>query len=290
MTGKNKVRAVIETLDRRIAEQIAPILDHPELRRLRRAWHGLHYLVRTLPTGEMLKVRVADVTREEMRAEFDEFRGEHWRRSFFYRQFHDMVYGGFGGEPFGLLVLDGEVDDGPVDTVLLDDLDRIAREAHAPLVVAAAEGAEPEGRDHVHLTRPGSDRPHSSAWSRSSCVGNAYDRCGWFSELESGEEHEDGSRFLTLLTAELFARHAKWVAKMGRAYEREDVERELADWLAGYVADGEPTVERPLVGAGVTVHYDLDHERDLVFRLRLEAAWKLTPLAGGLEVVGRIER
>ena len=64
----------------------------------------------------------------------------------------------------------------------------------------------------------------------------------------------------------------------------------MSEWFDGYVADREPTVERPLVGIAVTVAYDLDHAQDLVFSLHLDAVWKLTPLAGGLEVVGRLER
>ena len=80
------------------------------------------------------------------------------------------------------------------------------------------------------------------------------------------------------------------MAIMGKSRERDDVERELNRWLSRYEADGEPTAERPLTGAKVTVEYDLDHERDLKFRLRLKSAWNLTPLPDGLEIVGRIER
>jgi predicted component of type VI protein secretion system len=230
-----------------------------------------------------------------MREEFGESRGAEGRNSAFYRHFHDMVYGGFGGEPFGLLVLDGEVDDGPADRQLLTDLSRLARACHAPLVVAAASDVSREDhradRTHLRLTRPGHPGGRSSSWSVAAEVGRAFGYGGWFAQLE-GPTVKDGNPFLHLLVAELFAKYLKCVVRdcLAGRYERVVIERGLRDWLARYTTGGEPTEQRPIRGAKVVVEPDLEDERHLVFRLEFRAAWGLTPLPDGLRVSGRIPR
>jgi len=284
MDPRKKVRDLIGRIDEKIAAQLQPILDHPEFRALDRAWRSLHYVVAHSETGEDLRIEFMSVTKEEVCEELVEFHGGHWEKNGLFKHLHDMVYGGFGGEPFGLVVLDHDLDADDAD--LMDALDRLGETVHVP-ILAGAEDAHVQG--HVHLSMPpalnGVGSAHVLAWR----IGKAFARTGWYPESELvGTSGVPGPAGLPgLLAACRFAQYLKCVYRdrMGRTGDRDAAEENLAEWLSGYVAEGEPTAERPLAAASVTVEYDLEDEQRHRFRLRVRPAYEIDPV--DRVVVGR---
>ena len=56
----------IAYLDRLLSAQVNAVLHHPDYQKLEASWRGLRYLVMESETGEMLKLRVLNVTKQEL--------------------------------------------------------------------------------------------------------------------------------------------------------------------------------------------------------------------------------
>jgi type VI secretion system protein ImpC len=53
-------------LDKQISVQLSVILQHKSLQRLEGTWRGLHYLVSSSPQKENVKVRVLNLSKEDL--------------------------------------------------------------------------------------------------------------------------------------------------------------------------------------------------------------------------------
>jgi len=60
------IEAIIAQLDKKLTEQINLILHHPDFQKLEGAWRGLSYLVNNTETDEMLKIRVFNISKNEL--------------------------------------------------------------------------------------------------------------------------------------------------------------------------------------------------------------------------------
>lgn len=80
------------------------ILHHPELQRLEGTWRGLWHLVSRTETGEMLKIRVMNVRKEELQADVHEATA--FDQTTLFMKVHEEVYGTYGGQPCSLLIGD----------------------------------------------------------------------------------------------------------------------------------------------------------------------------------------
>jgi len=132
------IAALIETIDRKISDQINGILHHPEFQQLESAWRGLHYLVTHTETDEQLKLRVLDISRDELRRNLKRYKGANWDQSPIFRMIYEEEYGQLGGEPYGCLVGDYYFDHSPEEVDLLTSLAKIASSAHVPFISGAA--------------------------------------------------------------------------------------------------------------------------------------------------------
>jgi len=132
------INALIAAIDRKLTEQINPILHDESFQELESAWRGLHYLVNNTETDETLKIKVFNVSKKELGKSLKKFRGTAWDQSPIFKKIYEEEYGQFGGEPFGLLVGDYYFDHSPQDIALLGDMAQIAASAHAPFLAAAA--------------------------------------------------------------------------------------------------------------------------------------------------------
>jgi len=61
------IEGMIAALDRKLTEQINPIIHHPDFQQLESSWRGLNYLVMNTPTGKDLKIRVLNISKDETR-------------------------------------------------------------------------------------------------------------------------------------------------------------------------------------------------------------------------------
>lgn len=132
------IEAMISAIDAKLTEQINLILHNEEFQKLESAWRGLHYMVSNTETDEQLKIRVMNISKQELGKTLKRYKGTAWDQSPLFKKLYEEEYGQFGGEPFGCLVGDYSFDHTPPDVELLSEMAKIAAAAHAPFIAAAA--------------------------------------------------------------------------------------------------------------------------------------------------------
>ncbi|MGH8219326.1 MAG: type VI secretion system contractile sheath large subunit [Steroidobacteraceae bacterium] len=132
------IEAMIAELDHKLSEQINLILHNADFQKLEGAWRGLHYLVNNTETDEMLKIRVLNITKQDLGKTLKRYAGTAWDQSPLFKKIYEAEYGQFGGEPFGCLVGDYHFDHSPSDVELLSEIARISGAAHMPFISGAS--------------------------------------------------------------------------------------------------------------------------------------------------------
>lgn len=132
------IEAMIAELDKRMSVQVNAILHHPDFQQVESAWRGLHYLVNNTETDEMLKIRVMNITKQELGKTLKRYKGTAWDQSPLFKKVYEEEYGQFGGEPIGCMVGDYYFDHSPPDVELLGEMSKVSAAAHAPFIAAAS--------------------------------------------------------------------------------------------------------------------------------------------------------
>jgi len=107
-----------------------------EFQRLEASWRGLHYLVHQSETSTMLKIRVFNVSKNDLLKDLE--RASEFDQSALFKKVYEEEFGMFGGAPFGALIGDYEFGRHPQDMALLDQISHVAAAAHAPFIAAAS--------------------------------------------------------------------------------------------------------------------------------------------------------
>jgi type VI secretion system ImpC/EvpB family protein len=134
----------IAAIDALLSEQVDAILHAPRLRKLEGSWRGLAWLVGGLEPAGRVKVRMLPIAWWEICRDLE--RAVEFDQSNLFRQIYEGEFGMPGGEPFGLLVIDHEVQHRPGDqygrgvddVAALAGLSSIAAAAFAVVVVSAS--------------------------------------------------------------------------------------------------------------------------------------------------------
>ena len=134
----NSIEAMIAELDRKLTEQINLIMHNAEFQQLESAWRGLHHLVNNTETDEMLKIRVMNVSKNDLAKTLKRYKGTAWDQSPLFKRLYEEEFGQFGGQPYGCLVGDYYFDQSPPDVELLGEMSKIAASAMAPFIAAAS--------------------------------------------------------------------------------------------------------------------------------------------------------
>jgi type VI secretion system protein ImpC len=132
------IQAIIAEIDRKLSEQINLIIHHPDFQQVEGAWRGLHYLVNNTETDEMLKIRVLNISKNELGRTLKRHKGVGWDQSPLFKKIYEAEYGQFGGEPYACLVGDYHFDHSPPDVELLGEMSKISAAAHCPFIAGAA--------------------------------------------------------------------------------------------------------------------------------------------------------
>ena len=135
------IEGLIAGIDAKLSEQINHVLHHGEFQAVESAWRGLHYLVTNTESDESLKIRVMNVSKQEMARTLRKFKGVAWDQSPIFKKLYEEEYGQFGGEPYGAFVADYYFDHNAPDVELLANMAQVAAAAHAPLITAADPSA-----------------------------------------------------------------------------------------------------------------------------------------------------
>jgi type VI secretion system ImpC/EvpB family protein len=131
----------IAAIDQRLSRQLNAILHHLAFQKLEAAWRGLQFLVRQVPEGENVKVRVLNVSWNELARDCD--RSLEFDQGLLFRKVYSEEFGTPGGEPFGVLLGDFQVRHRPApghstdDLKVLERLAAVAAAAFCPFIAAA---------------------------------------------------------------------------------------------------------------------------------------------------------
>ena len=130
------IAAAIAGLDALLSKQLAAIMHAPAFQRLEGTWRGLFYLVTNTETGELLKIRVLNISKKEL---FDDLnKAIEFDRSQIFRKVYEAEFGMPGGTPYGALLGDYEFEHHPDDIQLLTKMSNVAAAAFCPFIAAAS--------------------------------------------------------------------------------------------------------------------------------------------------------
>ena len=132
------IESMIAELDNKLSAQVNEIIHHPDFTELESAWRGLDYLVSHTETSESLKIRVLNVSKNDLSKSFKKFKGSSWDQSPLFKKIYEDEYGTAGGEPFGALIGNYYFNQSAPDIEVLKGMAQIAAAAHAPFIAAAA--------------------------------------------------------------------------------------------------------------------------------------------------------
>jgi type VI secretion system protein ImpC len=132
---ESAISARIAALDDAISRQLNEVMHAPEFQKLEASWRGLHYLVYQTETSTQLKIRVLNVSKDDLRKDLE--RATEFDQSALFKKVYEEEYGQFGGASYGCLIGDYEFGRHPQDMALLEKVSNVAAAAHAPFISAA---------------------------------------------------------------------------------------------------------------------------------------------------------
>ena len=130
------IDARVAELDALISAQLNEIMHQPEFQKLEAAWRGLKFLVMESETSTQLKIKVLNVSKNDLLKDFK--RAAEFDQSALFKKIYEEEFGTFGGAPYAGLIGDYEFTRHPEDFHLLEELSHVAAAAHAPLISSAS--------------------------------------------------------------------------------------------------------------------------------------------------------
>jgi type VI secretion system ImpC/EvpB family protein len=133
----------VALIDHLINEQVNAILHHPSFQRLEASWRGLDFLTRREERegASAVKIKVMSVRWSELARDFD--RAIDFDQSHLFRAIYENEFGLPGGEPFGALIGDYEIQlarpgSGQGDLDVLESIAGVAAAAFCPFFASAS--------------------------------------------------------------------------------------------------------------------------------------------------------
>jgi type VI secretion system ImpC/EvpB family protein len=131
------VNAIRAQIDRKLSEQVNQILHHQDFQQLESAWRGLNYMVMNTSTGKDMKIRVMNMSKEECRKMFRQYRDAAWDQSPLFKKIYESEFGQLGGQPYGAFTCDYYFDHTAPDLEVMKGLAKIGAASHAPFIAAS---------------------------------------------------------------------------------------------------------------------------------------------------------
>ncbi|MBP6952097.1 MAG: type VI secretion system contractile sheath large subunit [Alphaproteobacteria bacterium] len=126
----------ISKIDNAISLQMDEIVHDPAFQKFEGSWRGLHKLVMATETGEMLKLRLLVITKQELLDDLE--RAVEFDQSQLFKKVYEEQYGTYGGVPFSCLIGDFEFGRDAQDVELATLISNTAACAHTPFIAAAS--------------------------------------------------------------------------------------------------------------------------------------------------------
>lgn len=145
-----KLNRDVAIIDEQLNRQLNVVIHHPRFQKLEASWRGLKLLQEVLtqesnehdPTSPKVKVKILDVSWRELEEDFSN--AGYVEQSATFDKIYEQEFGTYGGEPFGLLIGDYEVNNletasgGVDDLFVLDNMSAVAASAFSPFVTNAS--------------------------------------------------------------------------------------------------------------------------------------------------------
>jgi len=132
------IDGLLKSLDDQLTAQVNEILHHEEFQKIESAWRGLDYLVTQAETDATLRIKVINVSKNELKEMTRNYPGATWDRSPLHDKVYEKNFGTLGGNPFGCLIGDYQFDQSSGDVNLLASMAKIAEASLAPFISAAS--------------------------------------------------------------------------------------------------------------------------------------------------------
>ncbi len=123
---------LVARIDTDMTGLLNQILHDSNFQALEASWRGLHHLVVGSETGKSLKLRVMNISRDELQDDLE--KAVEFDQSHIFKLIYEAEYGTYGGAPYSLLVGDFYFGRGPRDIALLEKISEVAAAAHAPFI------------------------------------------------------------------------------------------------------------------------------------------------------------
>jgi type VI secretion system protein ImpC len=130
------IKARIVQIDQLISDQLNHVVHAPEFQALEASWRGLRHLVMKSETGTRLKIRLLNISRDEVQRDLES--AVEFDQSALFKKIYEEEYGTFGGAPYSVLVGDFYFGRHPRDIALLEKISNVAAAAHTPFIGGAS--------------------------------------------------------------------------------------------------------------------------------------------------------
>ncbi|MDW7551247.1 type VI secretion system contractile sheath large subunit [Pseudoalteromonas sp. McH1-7] len=126
----------VAEIDKKMSQQLSAIMQQDSFQELEGSWLGLQKLIRNSALGTSQKVKLLNITKDELLEQFEDAPAVD--RSPLFNTLYQHEYGTAGGEPYGLILGDYAFSQNDEDVALLRYMGEVAAASHAPFIAAAA--------------------------------------------------------------------------------------------------------------------------------------------------------
>jgi type VI secretion system protein ImpC len=130
------INAQIAQIDQLLSSQLDEVLHDEAFQKLEASWRGLRHLLDQSETGQLLKIKVLNISKRELLKDFQ--KAPEFDQGALFQKVYEEGYGVFGGAPYGVLLGDYEFGRHPEDVELLEHISGTAAAAHCPFLTAAS--------------------------------------------------------------------------------------------------------------------------------------------------------
>ena len=122
----------LAAINRAIHLMLNEVLHHPRFKEMEGMWMGLAYVLKESDLTPNIKVEILNATKQDLLEDFEEFLD--LSDSGLFQHLYKSEYDQAGGEPFGCLLLNFELNKSKADITLLKLISQVAASCHCPTV------------------------------------------------------------------------------------------------------------------------------------------------------------
>ncbi len=130
------INSAIAAIDQMLSKQLAEVMHNEKFQKLEGSWRGLNHLISNSETGSQLKIRMLNITKNELGKDLE--KAVEFDQSQIFKKIYESEFGIAGGQPYAALIGDYEFSSHPDDISLLSKMSNVAAAGFCPFLSAAA--------------------------------------------------------------------------------------------------------------------------------------------------------